>query len=135
MIIYLSRDQILEIHRSMIRLYGGSDGVRDPVLLDSALAAPKAGFGGDFFYKTVPEIAAVYLFHLCQNHPFIDGNKRVAAGAAMVFADENGWSCRLTQDELADYTLQVASSQLSKAALTVIFEHTLIPPADSESTP
>lgn len=128
MIRYLSKEQVITIHRWMIERYGGSDGIRDNGILDSALDAPKAGFGGDFLYKTVPEIAAVYLFHICQNHPFVDGNKRVAAGAATIFARSNGWHIGLTDEELAELTLKVAASELSKAALTTVFEKLLQPP-------
>ncbi len=128
MIIFLSKTQVLNLHATMIDLYGGATGNRDEGLLDSALDAPKASFGGEFLYKTVPEITAVYLFHLCQNHAFIDGNKRVASGAAMIFCELNGWECTLTNHELEELTLEVAAGEIPKAALSKVFEKRLTPP-------
>ena len=79
--LFLRLDEVLEMHTQQINLYGGSDGVRDPAGLESAVATPMATFGGDFLHPTIPPMAAAYLFHICQNHPFVDGNKRTAANA------------------------------------------------------
>lgn len=87
---FLELDEVLLIHRNQIELYGGMDGVRDLGLLQSAIAMPKAMFSGEFLHQGLIEMAAAYLFHLISNHPFIDGNKRTAAVAAIVFLALNG---------------------------------------------
>lgn len=87
---FLSTDEVLTLHETGIDAFGGSLGVRDAGLLDSALATPRQGFGGQFVHEFPFEMAAAYLFHLCANHPFIDGNKRVALAASITFF-ENEW--------------------------------------------
>ena len=77
-ITFLTLDEVVHIHREQIELHGGSDGVRDIGLLESAIAMPAAGFGDEYLHKDIHEMAAAYLFHIVQNHPFIDGNGRTA---------------------------------------------------------
>jgi death on curing protein len=89
--VFLSLDEILEIHEEQIARYGGSAGLRDPAGLESAVATPQATFGGEFLHTSIPAMAAAYLFHLCQNHAFIDDNKRVGANAAITFLLMNNW--------------------------------------------
>ena len=89
--LFLTLDEVLEIHAQQIELYGGSDGVRDPAGLESAVATPMATFGGEFLHSTIPSMAAAYLFHICQNHAFVDGNKRTGANAAITFLLINDW--------------------------------------------
>lgn len=72
-LVFLSLDEILEIHEQPIERYGGSQGLRDAAGLESAVATPQATFGGEFLHPSIPAMAAAYLFHLCQNHPFVDG--------------------------------------------------------------
>ena len=76
--VHLEVSEILEIHEAVLDAFGGGPGIRDRNLLESAAAAPKATFGGASVYADLVEVAAAYLFFLCRNHPFIDGNKRVA---------------------------------------------------------
>ena len=83
--IFLTLDEVLEIHEQQIELYGGSHGVRDMNLLESALGVPQATFGGEHLHPTIAAMAAAYLFHIAQNHPFLDGNKRAGANAAITF--------------------------------------------------
>lgn len=87
---FLTLDEIVEIHREMIERYGGSLGVRDMALLESAVAMPQAGFGDQYLHSDLFEMAAAYLFHIVRNHPFIDGNKRTGAMAAFTFLKLNG---------------------------------------------
>ncbi len=94
--VFLSLDEVLEIHEQQIERYGGSQGLRDGAGLESAVATPQATFGGEFLPTSIPAMAAAYLFHLCQNHAFIDGNKRVGAGAAITFLLMNASRRRLT---------------------------------------
>jgi len=83
--LFLSLEEVLEIHRQQIDRYGGASGVRDLSLLESAIAQPQASFSNEFLHASIPAMAAAYLFHICRNHPFVDGNKRVAASAAITF--------------------------------------------------
>jgi death on curing protein len=94
--IFMTLDEIIDVHRDQIARYGGLEGIRDFEMLQSAVAMPVAGSGGQFFHADLCEMAAAYLFHIVQNHPFIDGNKRVGAVAAYVFLAIN--NLRLTAD-------------------------------------
>ena len=86
---FLALDELVEIHRDQVARYGGARGIRDLGLLQSAIAQPCATFGGRYLHADLFEMAAAYLFHVVQNHPFIDGNKRVGAVAAIVFLELN----------------------------------------------
>ena len=83
--LHLTIEIVLEIHHEAISQFGGSDGLRDRSLLESAIAAPQATFGGASPFEDTVDVAAAYLYYLCSNHPFIDGNKRVALGSCLVF--------------------------------------------------
>ena len=85
--------------------FGGSDGVRDTALLESAVAAPQASFGGQSPYIDLAEVAAAYLFYLCRNHAFIDGNKRAGFLVAVVFLESNGYRFYATEVDAALRTL------------------------------
>jgi death-on-curing protein len=114
--LFLTRHEILEIHPQQIEMYGGSAGIRDPGGLESAVATPQATFGGSYLHPSIPAMAAAYLFHLCRNHPFIDGNKRVGANAAITFLLMNNWDPMFDEEEFADLVLAVASEALGKSA-------------------
>lgn len=116
---FLTLDEVLDIHADQIARYGGSLGVRDVRLLESALAQPQTSFGGQYLHADLAAMAAAYLFHLVKNHPFIDGNKRVGAAAASVFLLTNGQCLVCTNDELVATVLAVATSEMDKAALTI----------------
>ena len=115
--IFLSLDEVIEIHRDMIERYGGSAGIRDMGLLQSAVAMPQAGFGGQFLHGDLFEMAAAYLFHIVQNHPFTDGNKRGGAAAAIVFLELNGVEVKVSNELLAATVLDVAQGKITKAAI------------------
>jgi death-on-curing protein len=119
---FLSLDEVLEIHEQQIERYGGSPGLRDAAGLESAVATPQATFGGEFLHASIPAMAAAYLFHLCQNHPFLDGNKRTGANAAITFLLMNNWEPAFEEEELVDVVLSVASGRLSKQQLIEAFE-------------
>ena len=112
-------DDLLSIHADQIERYGGSLGVRDLGLLDSARAMPEAAFAGEDLHGTLMEKAAAYLFHLVKNHPFVDGNKRVGAMAMIVFLGLNGWKIVATEDELTNLVVDVATGAASKAQIAV----------------
>ncbi len=123
-IAFLRFDEVLSLHADQIARYGGISGVRDLGLLESAIASPEASYEGRYFHATLPEMAAAYLFHLAQNHPFLDGNKRTAAAATFLFLFLNDLDLNCTEDELVDLTLGVASGKISKAQSAVfIAEH------------
>lgn len=115
--IFLTLDEVLEIHAQQIELYGGSSGLRERGALESAIATPQATFGGEYLHPTIPAMAAAYLFHLCQNHAFVDGNKRVAANSAITFLLMNDWEPTFAEEELVELVLQVASGLLKKDEL------------------
>jgi death-on-curing protein len=114
---FLTLYEIIAIHRDQIARYGGSEGVRDWALLQSALAMPAAAFGGQYVHSDLCEMAAAYLFHIVQNHPFIDGNKRVGAVAADVFFALNDVRLTADQDAYADLVLSLASGETPKSAV------------------
>jgi death-on-curing protein len=120
--LFLSLEEVLEIHRQQIERYGGASGVRDLSLLESAIAQPQASFSNEFLHASIPAMAAAYLFHICRNHPFVDGNKRVAANAAITFLLMNDWEPTFTEDALVDVVLAVASSSMKKHGLVQFFE-------------
>ena len=100
--VFLTLGEILEIHQDQINRYGGASGIRDIGLLQSAIAMPSASFGGQFLHSDLFEMAAAYLFHISQNHPFVDGNKRTGAVAAIVFLALNDIELDADDDELWD---------------------------------
>ena len=116
--IHLTVERVQEIHQLAIDRFGGSDGIRDYSLLESAVSAPQATFGGESLFKDMIEIAAAYLFYLCRNHPFIDGNKRVALGACIVFLRINGFKPKPDGPEWESLTLDIAASRLNREQTT-----------------
>lgn len=120
----LSKRQVLLLHSSLIEAFGGSDGVRDEGLLESALAAPFQTFGGEPVYPSMQSKAAQLEFGLIRNHPFVDGNKRVGAHVMLVFLELNGIVLHYEQQELIDIILSVASGEIDrKGLLQWILEH------------
>ena len=109
---------VREIHAEALARFGGSAGVRELALLESAVAAPQASYGGKSVYADVTEIAAAYLFYLCRNHPFIDGNKRAALGACIVFLRLNGIEPKPDAPDWEELTLAVATSVLDRDETT-----------------
>ena len=117
---HLSVDAVLAIHDAVLEAHGGKPGLRDRALLESAIAAPQATFGGEPVMKDIVETAAAYLYYLCSNHPFLDGNKRTALASCLVFLDENGAlpSETLDLDSWEDFVMRVAGSELDCAGTT-----------------
>jgi len=114
---FLSTADVLESHRETVALEGGTPGVRDLGLLESAVAMPQQRFGGVCLHPDLAATIAAYLYHLSGNHPFLDGNKRVAVIAAIVFLEVNGVPFVVEPDDLERIVMRVASSQMSKADL------------------
>ena len=112
--LFLTLAEVIDIHTDQIARYGGQDGVRDFGLLESALAQPEASFAGEWLHHGLQEMAAAYAYHLCQNHPFIDGNKRAALACALVFLELNGLGIRDPRGRLKGAMLSIASGTMQK---------------------
>ena len=115
--IRLSKPQILLLHEQLIAETGGSSGLRDEGMLDSALNAPFQTFGGEDIYPSLQQKAARLCFGLVKNHPFIDGNKRIGAHVMLVFLALNGIELQHTQTELSDIILQLAAGTIQSSDL------------------
>jgi death on curing protein len=116
-ILFLTLAEVIQIHADQIHRYGGQAGVRDLGLLESALAQPEASFAGAWLHKDRYEMAAAYAYHLCQNHPVIDGNKRTALAAALVFLELNEISILDPRGRLKNAMFGIASGKMSKTDL------------------
>lgn len=116
---HLTVEIVREIHAEVIARFGGPDGVRDSALLESAVAAPQASFGGKSPYRDLAEVAAAYLYYLCRNHPFIDGNKRAALGACVVFLRLNAVEPKPDGPEWEQLVLSIASGNLDREQATI----------------
>jgi death-on-curing protein len=112
--VFLTLEEVLDLHRESIERYGGSAEVRDVGLLLSALAMPATTFGGEFLHPDLAAMAGALLFHLVQNHPFVDGNKRAGAAAARVFVLMNDATFDPPSKEYEDLVLAVASGAAAK---------------------
>ena len=116
--IHLTVDIVKEIHDAVLKEFGGSGGIRDEGLLHSAVAAPQATFGGESPFADLAEVAAAYLFYICRNHAFIDGNKRTAMTAAIVFLRLNSVEPAPDSDKWEALVLDVAGSSLDRDGTT-----------------
>ncbi len=118
---FLTLDQVLEIHRVQLALFGGQEGIRDQGALESAIAQPEAG-SGDAYLHTYPfGMAAAYAFHLAENQPFIDGNKRTALDCALTFLEANGIT--IEDDEmLYRAMIDIGTKRLSKKGLEDVLQ-------------
>jgi death-on-curing protein len=122
MIKFLDKKAVMAFHHDLVKTYGGTHGIRDEGLLESALAQPQVSFGGEYMHEDIFEMASAYGFHICKNHPFFDGNKRTALVAMYTFLYVNGY--RLQADKKALYAVMVdiASGKMGKAALANFLE-------------
>lgn len=118
---FLSLADALELHADQVERYGGDPGLRDQGLLESALAQPRASFDGRPLHSDLFEMAAAYLFHIVQNHPFMDGNKRAGVVAALVFLIDNGREVEAAPGELYELTIGVASGTIRKPEVADFF--------------
>jgi death-on-curing protein len=114
---FLSVENVIELHRRTLEREGGTWGVRDQGLLESAVAAPRQSFGGEYLHPDVASMAAAYLYHLVKNHPFVDGNKRAGALSLLFFLRANSPILVPEPDELERATMAVASGQMDKEVL------------------
>jgi death on curing protein len=119
---FLTMEDVLELHEMQLESYGGATGVRDHGLLESAVMMPQASFGGDFIHKGIFEMAAAYAFHISENQPFVDGNKRTALASALVFLDWHHVEINDLQEELYNAMIGLAQKSLNKPGLAVLFQ-------------
>jgi death-on-curing protein len=119
---FLTFSEVLLILEDQIRNYGGIYGIRDRNLLSSALYMPESSFDGKYLHETVPAMAAAYAFHICQNHPFIDGNKRAALASSLVFLDINGYELNCKNETLYNKVMDVAKGEIRKEELIKFYE-------------
>jgi len=125
--IYLAINEVVEIHKDQVARYGGAEGIRDVRLLQAAVAMPAACLGGQYLHTDLCEMTAAYLFHIVQNHPFTDGNKRVGAVAADVFLAMNEIRLETGDAEYEQLVMSVASGQMSKSGVAEFFRNNTNP--------
>jgi len=116
--VHLSINIVREIHTEAIKQFGGLKGVRDENLLASAVLTPQSSFGGKSPYADIVEVAAAYLFYICKNHPFLDGNKRTAMMAGIVFLRLNGIESKADNHQWEKLMLDVASGKIDRDITT-----------------
>ena len=97
---FIPKQVILHFHEQLIELYDGTTGIRDEQLLESALEQPRSSFAGSFLHESIFEMAAAYGFHICKNHPFVDGNKRISLVAMDTFLQKNGHEITASEKEI-----------------------------------
>ncbi|MGB0775784.1 MAG: type II toxin-antitoxin system death-on-curing family toxin [Akkermansiaceae bacterium] len=125
-ILHPSLAQVLRVHQAVLAKDGGSDGIREMSLLESALAVPQATFSGEPIMTDHVEIAAAYLYYLCSNHPFVDGNKRVAFATCIIFLKLNGENPKPDSPAWETLVLDVAASSIDRATTTARLRELLL---------
>ncbi|HET9957101.1 MAG TPA: type II toxin-antitoxin system death-on-curing family toxin, partial [Polyangiaceae bacterium] len=111
---FLTVEEVEALHSEQLRLFGGLEGLRDRGALESAVAVPTATFGGEFLHVGLFAMAAAYAFHIAENQPFVDGNKRTALNAALVFLGINGWEVDDPDGALYDAMIGISEGTMSK---------------------
>lgn len=128
--LFLTLDEVLSLHEDQLRLFGGSEGIRARGALESAVAMPAATFGGTYLHSDIFEMAAAYAFHIAENQPFVDGNKRTGLNAALVFLDLNGWLVSDPEMELYDAMISLSAHSLDKRGLAATLRRLATPESD-----
>lgn len=119
--IFLTTSHAVRIHERLIAEFGGDTGIRDGGLLESAVAMPRATFDGAYLHGDLPGMAAAYHYHLSQNHPFVDGNKRVALATAIVFLRMNGMEIAASGKDVEALSVGLAEGSVDKSAVTAFY--------------
>jgi len=120
LIIFFDLEEVIRIHDKQILIFGGATGIRDQNLLISAINMPQCGVGGSYLYSDIYQMAAAYMYYIIKNHPFIDGNKRTGVVVGLAFLVANKIEVRLSQEQVFDYALQIATSKLSIEELATL---------------
>lgn len=121
-IIFLDIDDVLEIHNTAVEKYGGKKGIRDYNLLNSAINQPRQTYGGRFLYDSIEKMAAIYAYHIAENQPFIDGNKRTAFASSIVFLKLNGYRFLTSNDDVYNVFINLANKSIDKNDLILWYE-------------
>lgn len=130
--IFLTVEDVLHLHDDQLERFGGSAGVRDRGALDSAVAVVQATFDGKLLHSDIFEMAAAYAFHIAENQPFLDGNKRTGLDAALVFLDVNGWLVLDPDGRLYRAMISLSARQLDKHGLAALLQELAHPLSESE---
>ena len=117
---FLTLAEVVDIHKNQIELHGGEPGIRDIKLLSSAISMPGATFNNEFLHRDIFEMAGAYCFHICKNHPFIDGNKRTALVSALVFLDFNNIEYDYPGEVLYNMIMDIISGKAGKDEISRI---------------
>ena len=120
MILFLELSDVLKIHEQQLEAFGGIHGIRDVGLLESAVATPQATFGGEYLHNDLFEMSAAYAFHISENQPFLDGNKRTALTSALVFLDINGFIVIDQEMKLYQALIDIANKKIDKYDLAFL---------------
>ncbi len=131
---FLDLEDVLLIHEEQLYKYGGSAGLRDQGLLESALGMPRATFGGQFVHEDLFAMAAAYAFHIAENQAFVDGNKRTGVLAAVVFLELNGYVVEEPPSRFYDAMIAIAERRLDKPGLARMLEQLARPAGDEGAT-
>ena len=119
---FLSVEDVLDLHELQLERYGGATGIRDPSLLESAVMMPQASFASAYVHHDIYVMAAAYAFHIAENQPFIDGNKRTGLAAALVFLDLNDVEINDVDEKLYDAMIDLSQKRLDKIGLANLFK-------------
>lgn len=120
---FLQVEDVMQIQEDQVKQYGGMPGVKDLGLLQSAVAQPQATYAGKYLHVDIFHMAAAYLFHICSNHAFHDGNKRTAAVACLVFLDLNGYTLQAPEDEFEKLVWDVANAKMDKDQISAFLRN------------
>lgn len=123
MIKFFTVEQVIEIHDAFLEDHGGLPGIRDKGLLVSAVEMPRASMFGEYLHKTTYDKASAYLFHIVQNHPFNDGNKRTGALTTILFLEENGIKIAFSDHDYEEFVVNVAQGQKDKKEIAYFLKH------------
>ena len=129
---FLSVEEVLSLHADQLERYGGSEGVRDRGALESAVETPRATFDGELLHDGLFAIAAAYAFHIAESQAFVDGNKRAALNAALVFMLLNGWVVVDPDEKLYDAMIAISARTMSKTELGELLKQLAVPDPEEE---
>lgn len=120
---FFTVEQVIEVHDAFLEDHGGLPGIRDKGLLISSVEMPRASMFGEYLHKTIYDKAAAYLFHIVQNHPFNDGNKRTGALTTILFLEENGVKIAFSDQNYEEFVIKVAQGQKKKEKIAYFLKH------------
>jgi death on curing protein len=126
-ILFLTIEEIEEIHADQLARYGGQAGYRDKQLIESAVASPKQTMFGQPLYKDIADMASVYLFQISESQGFTDGNKRTGVAACITFLAINGYELERDENEIYEVTMRVGNKQMNREGLAAWIRDRIVP--------